>query len=117
MFILKKVRNRYAMYAIQVTVQDAAQHDVVSFDDSYLQRWNTLLHGKISSNPDWQFYMLTPEDDLPATLPESLLGVPIYQVGFGDLIPTGERNCGIEVVREFPALLKNKKDRKRQKTS
>jgi hypothetical protein len=45
-----------------------------------------------------------------------LTNIPIFQVGFGDLAVTGDRSCGIEVVRRFGALLKRKRDRNKQKT-
>ena len=67
--------------------------------------------------PVRQFYVLSPETVPPATLPEFAVDGPFYQVSFADLVPTGDRNCGIEVVSQFPDLLRNKKDRKKQKTS
>lgn len=116
MFILKKRSNRYCMHAIQVTVQDAARHSVEAFDPGLLRCWNKLLRTKCGSEPDWLFYMLTPEDDPPADPPSSSFDFHIYQVAFGDLIQSGDRDCGIDVVKNFPDLLKNKNGRKRQKT-
>jgi hypothetical protein len=107
------------MYAIQVTVSNAADHGVDAFDDGYVAAWGDLLMSSLGENLNlnWEFCMLTPQDDPSPTIPSSVpTYIPIFQVGFGDLAPTSDRSCGIQVVRDFVELLKTKRDRKKQKT-
>jgi hypothetical protein len=119
MFVLRKKGKRWVMYGIQVTVSKAADHGVDAFDDEYVTAWEDLLRSLLEENLNlnWEFYMLTPQDDPSPTRPSSVsTNIPIFQVGFGDLAPTRDRSCGIQVVRDFVALLKAKRDRKKQKT-
>jgi hypothetical protein len=83
-----------------------------------VKAWENLLNSLLEEelNLDLEFYMLTPQGDPSPTKPSSLTNIPIFQVGFGDLAVTGDRSCGIEVVRRFGALLKRKRDRNKQKT-
>jgi hypothetical protein len=119
MFVLRKKLNRWIMYAIQVTVSKAADRGVDAFNDAYVGGWNDLLSRSLHEENldlDWEFYMLTPQDDPSPTRPSSVsTDIPIYQVDFRDLKTTGVRNCGIRVVRDFVELLEKKRDRKKQK--
>mmetsp|Transcript_21924 Transcript_21924/g.36239 ORF Transcript_21924/g.36239 Transcript_21924/m.36239 type:complete len:81 (-) Transcript_21924:758-1000(-) len=59
--------------------------------------------------------MLTPEDDPSPTRPNSASAdIPIFQVGFRDLAGTGDRSCGIQVVKDFVGFLNEKRDRKKR---
>lgn len=114
MFVLKKVYGSYYMYAIQVTVSNAAEHGVEKFDDTHMTLWMNLLSAHLPANSMiWVFYMLTPEDNPPATCPASSFDlVPIYQVGFHHLTSNGE--AAIQVVNAFPDLLKTKRQKQKE---
>lgn len=123
MFLLGKEGRTYFLIAFQVTVKNAKDHAVKAFDHRYRTGWNNLLqpylkNKECSPDLDWRFYMLTPESnpglDLPSSGHEQ---IPIYQVGFRDLIPSGDLKCGIKVVNDFVDLLEGKPQMKKQKRS
>ena len=123
MFLLVKIGARYHIIAIQVTVKNAKDHEVDAFDSRYLTAWNNCLQPYLKKNGhprglEWQFYMLTPEGNPGPDLPSSAHDqIPIYQVGFRDLVPSGDYNCGIKVVNDFADLLELKRQAKKQKRS
>lgn len=111
MFLLKgtKTMKRPEMYAIQVTVEDAAHHGVEAFDESYLASWNNLIKTKTGKDVKWTFYMLTPQANPPAVCPVSKFkDIPVYQVGFHDLTAGG---TDMQVVNDFPKRLQATKEK------
>lgn len=118
LFVLRKKGVRWFMYAVQITVSNAAEHGIDAFNHENMAAWECLLMSLLGKNLNltWEFYMLTPQEDPPPTRPSSsLANVSIFQVGFGDLVPTLDRSCGIQVVMDFVELLKSKRERKKQK--
>lgn len=121
MFVFVRVHHRGVMCAIQVTVSDARKHDIDAFDASFLNDWNSLLKQyNNNKSPDWEFYMLTPEDNPQQVTPKisadvEKFNIPIYQISFADLAHSGDLNCGIAVENRFPELLKAKQEKKKQR--